>query len=107
MSKLSEYLEKNKIDSRRVVIASRNIEALQPEDRAIRLARAQVKAGDEKPKELAAKKRRSGRALSAPALKRALNGETLTRKARGRIVRAVNLLLGHKGKAEATSLDLF
>ena len=44
MSKLSDYLKKNKIDARRVVAASKTIEGLRPEDRAIRLARKQTKA---------------------------------------------------------------
>jgi len=107
MSKLSDYLKKHKVDERRLLPASKQLEALQPEDRKIRLARVMAKGGDEKAKELAAKPRRSGRALSAPALRRALAGTALPRRARGRIVRAVNAVLAHKSKTEAKATDLF
>ena len=107
MSKLSDYLKKHKIDARRVLSASHGLEALRPEDRAIRLARAQVKAGDEKAKDLAQKPRRSGRPLSAPLLHRALNGTAIPRRARARVVRAVNAVLAHKTKTEAKPSDLF
>jgi hypothetical protein len=107
MSKLSDYLNKHKIDPRRVVAASRRLEALRPEDRKIRLARIDAKGGDESAKELAAQKRRSGRAVSPPAIARALAGQTVTRKTRARIVRAVNSVLAHKSKGEAKAADLF
>ena len=107
MSKLSDYLKKNKIDARRVKSASRALEQLQPEDRVVRLARKQA-ATDESKKELAAKKRRSGRTLSQPTLDRALAGGALTRKSRARVVRAVNVVLALKAKgAEAKHADLF
>lgn len=111
MSKLSDYLKKNKIDARRVVAASSSIEGLRPEDRAIQLARKQAKAGKEGVtdaiKELAAKKSRSGRKVSPPAFARALAGGKLTSRSRARIVRAVNAVLAHKSKAEAKAADLF
>ena len=107
MSKLSDYLKKHKIDSRRVLSASKPLEALQPEDRVIRLARIAAKGGDEKAKETAAKKRRSGRKVSRPTLARALAGQPVTRRARARIVRAVNAVLKNKTKGEAKAADLF
>jgi len=107
VSKLSDYLKKNKIDARRVVTASKQLEALRPDDRVIRLAREQAKAGDESKKELAAKKRRSGRPVTRPLLDRALAGQTVPRRARARIVRAVNAVLAHKTKNEAKPTDLF
>src|SRR5262245_12155794 len=107
MSKLSDYLKKHKIDARRVLAASSELEALRPEDRAIRLARKEA-ATDESKKELAAKKRRSGRKLSQPTLSKALAGGTLTRRSRARVVRAVNAVLALKAKgAEAKPADLF
>jgi hypothetical protein len=106
MSKLSDYLKKHKIDARRVVSASKELEALRPEDRVIRLARKEA-ATDESKKELAAKKRRSGRSLSRPTMNKAVAGGKLTRKARARVRRAVNAVLSHKSKAEATPADLF
>ena len=107
MSKLSDYLHKHKIDPRRILAASKHLEALRPEDRMIRLAREQAKAGDEKSKELAAKKQRSGRAVTRPLLHKALLGKPLTRRARARVVRAINAVLARKSKGEAKGADLF
>jgi len=107
MSKLSDYLKKHKIDPRRVLSASRTLESLQPEDRKIRLAREQVKAGDETKKELAAKKRRSGRPVTGSTLNKAIAGKPLQRRARARVVRAVNAVLSLKTKGEAKAADLF
>jgi len=109
MSKLSDYLEKQKIDPRRVLNASRKLEALRPEDRAIRLARKRVKAGKptDAEKELAEKQRRSGRAVSRPTLDRALAGGALSGAAKVRVLRAVNGVLAQKKKGEAAIGDLF
>jgi hypothetical protein len=109
VSKLSDYLQKHKVDARRIVATSKGIEGLQPEDRAIRLAREQAKDGDEAAKELAAKKRRSGRSVTRPTIERAIAGKPLTRKARARVLRAVNAVLAQKskGKTEAKPTDLF
>ena len=107
MSKLGDFLTKHKLDPRRVLAASKNLEALRPEDRKIRLARVNVKAGVDAAKELAAQKRRSGRAVSGPALRKALAGGKLPRRARGRLLRAVNAVLSHKSKTEAKPADLF
>jgi hypothetical protein len=107
VSKLSDYLNKQKIDPRRVLATSKELEALRPEDRKIRLARVNAKGGDESAKELAAQKRRSGRPVSRPAIARALAGGKVTRKTRARIVRALNAVLAHKSKGEAKPADLF
>ena len=107
MSKLSDYLQKHKIDPRRVLAASKQLEALRPEDRVIRLAREQAKGGDEKSKDLAAKKQRSGRAVTRPLLDKALLGKPLTRRTRARVVRAINAVLAFKSKGEAKGADLF
>jgi hypothetical protein len=111
MSKLTDYLTKHKIDSRRVVAASHEIEALRPEDRVIRMAKKRAKGGDEAAKEaakeLAAKKPRSGRPVSNPTMQRALKGGTLSGAAKTRIVRAVNAVLKTKKKSEAGLRDLF
>ncbi|MCB0271342.1 MAG: hypothetical protein KDH95_24520, partial [Calditrichaeota bacterium] len=70
MSKLSTVLEKSKIDPRRVIAASKKIEGLRPEDRRVKMARKLAKKPEAKDdvKELAAKKPRSGRAVSPPTL---------------------------------------
>jgi len=107
MSKLADFLTKHKIDPRRVLAASKHLEGLRPEDRKVRLARINAKNGVDSAKELAAQKRRSGRAVSGPALRKALAGGALPRRARGRLLRAVNAVLSHKSKSEAKPADLF
>jgi hypothetical protein len=107
MSKLSDYLQQQKIDPRRVLVASRDIEQLRPEDRAVRLAKKRLKGGDEKAKESAEKERRSGRPVSQPTLNRALGGGAVSPAAKSRIVRAVNAVLTQKKKSEVALRDLF
>ena len=110
MSKLSDFLEKNKIDPRRVVAASKNIERLRDEDREVRLAQGKVKQGGDVPdavKEIAAKGRRSGRPVTPPTLKKALEGKDISNKAKTRVTRAVNEVLKTKKKDEVSAQDLF
>jgi len=101
-SKFAEFLEKNKIDARRLIAASRKVEQLRPEDRAVKLAKRQAKAGGEK-KEGAPQKPRSGRPVTPRAITAAQAGKTLTGPAKTRLVRAVNYLLSQK-KAEPVEL---
>jgi hypothetical protein len=107
MSKLSDYLKQQKIDPRRVLVASRDLEQLRPEDRAVRLAKKRLKGGDESAKEAAEKERRSGRPVSQPTLDRALGGGAVSGAAKTRIVRAVNAVLAQKKKSEVALRDLF
>lgn len=111
MTKLADYLKKQKIDSRRVLAASHGLEKLRREDRVIRLAKKRTRGADEAAKEaakeLATKKPRSGRPVSAPTLARALAGGTLSGAAKTRIVRALNVVLTKKKKNEATLRDVF
>ena len=107
MSKLNDYLKKQNIDPRRVLAASRELEALRPDDRAIKLAKKRAKAGDENAKEAAAKKPRSGKPVSGPTMARALAGDAMSGAAKTRVLRAVNAVLGKKKKGEAGLRDLF
>jgi hypothetical protein len=111
MAKLNEYLKKNKIDARRVLVASKSIERLQAEDRKIFAAKKTAKGADEAAKEaakeLASKKPRSGHPVTAPSLSKALAGRGVSGPTKTRIVRAVNALLTAKKKPEATFADLF
>ena len=111
MTKLADFLKKQKIDARRVLAASHDLETLRFEDRVIKQAKVVAKSGDEKAKEAAketaAKKPRSGRPVSAPTLDRALTGGALPGAAKTRILRAVNVVLTKKKKNEATLRDLF
>jgi hypothetical protein len=107
MSKLSDYLQQQKIDPRRLLVASHDIEQLRPEDRSVRLAKKRLKGGDETAKEAAEKERRSGRPVSQPTLNRALGGAALSPAAKSRILRAVNAVLTQKKKSEVALRDLF
>jgi len=109
MSKLSDFLKKNKIDARRILIASDQIESHQPEDRAIRLAKRDAKAPEasDEVKELAGKKPRSGRPVAGPTLRAALEGKPLTGPQKTRITRAINKVLVVKKKGEVTLRELF
>jgi hypothetical protein len=107
MSKLNDYLKKQNIDPRRILMASHELEGLRPEDRATKLAKKRAKGGDETAKEKAAQKPRSGKPVSGPMLARALAGGPVSGAAKTRLLRAVNALLGHKKKAEANLRDLF
>jgi len=101
-SKFAEFLEKNKIDARRLIGASRKVEQLRPEDRAIRLAKRQAKGGGEK-KEGTPQKPRSGRPVTPRAVTAAKAGKSLTGPAKTRLVRAVNYVLSQK-KAEPVDI---
>ncbi len=109
MSKLSDYLKKEKIDQRRLLAVSKKQEQLLPEDRKIKLAKIQAKTPDAKDtvKEMAAKKPRNGRALTKPTLAYALKGEAVGGPAKSKIVRAVNQVRKQQKKAEVTLKDLF
>ena len=105
MSKLSDFLSKKKIDHRRILTISKKLEALQPEDRAAKLA----KKKRSKPEEGAAapKKPRSGRPVSPPTLHAAIAGQAISGPAKTRITRAVNAVLSQKKQAEVGVRDLF
>jgi hypothetical protein len=109
MSKLSEYLEKQKIDPRRILIASRQIERFTREDYAVRRARQVVKKGKptDAQKSLAEKRARSGRPVTRPSLDKALRGERISSTTRSRIVRALNRILSQKKKSEVSASDVF
>jgi hypothetical protein len=107
MSKLQDYLKQQNIDPRRLLIASHDLEALRPEDRATKLAKKQAKGGDESKKEAAAKERRSGKPVSGPTLARALAGQAVSGAAKTRMLRAVNAVLAQKKKGEVALRDLF
>jgi hypothetical protein len=105
-SKLAEFLKAKKLDARRVLIASHELESLQPEDRGIKRAKrvartGAAEGGEEKPKET--RKPRSGRPVTTRALKAALVGGTLSGPSKTRILRAVNHLLEQK-KGEKVDL---
>ncbi len=106
-SKFAEFLEKNKIDARRVMSASRALERLRPEDRAARLAKRKAKGGDAAAaggdEKAAPKKPRSGRPVTQRVINAAQAGKPVPGPAKTRLVRAINHLLAQK-KKEAVDL---
>lgn len=104
-SKFAEFLDKNKIDPRRILAASSELERLRPEDRAAKLARRKGKAKDAAAggEEAAPKKPRSGRPVTPRALAAAQNGKPVPGPAKTRLVRAINHVLAQK-KKEAVDL---
>lgn len=109
MSKLSDFLDKQKINHERLLAVSADLEKLRPEDRQVRLAQRRVRGGkaSDAEKELAAKERRSGKPVTRPTLAAALRGDALHRKAKQRITKAVNQVLAQKKKDAVQVTDLF
>jgi hypothetical protein len=108
MSKLSDYLKTNKIDARRVVGASRDLERQTADDRKLIAKKAAIKAGKaEKDEAVSKAKPRSGRRVTQPAMDRAMGGTTVAGPTKTRIVRAVNAILVARKKPEAKFRDLF
>lgn len=104
-NKFSEFLKSNGIDSRRLLVASRQIERLRPEDRALRLTRRQARAteGAEKPPG----KPRSGRPVTNRLLAQANAGKPVSGPAKTRLLRAVNRVLEQKKKDPTDLRALF
>ncbi|HYO93630.1 MAG TPA: hypothetical protein VER33_03915 [Polyangiaceae bacterium] len=100
-SKFAQFLEKNKIDPRRLLATSRGIERLRREDRSARLGKRQAKAagtpaaaaaadGEKKPK------RRSGRPVTPRLVQAAQLGKPVPGPGKTRLLRALNRILEQK-----------
>jgi hypothetical protein len=109
MSKFGEFLEKEKINPKRLLAASHRVETLRPEDRTVRFAKARVRDGKatDAQKEQAAKQARSGRPVTQPTIDRAVAGKAVPAKAKQRIVRAINHIRAQRKQPEVASADLF
>lgn len=101
--KFAAFLATKKLDVRRLLTASREIEKLRPEDRAIRLAKRLVRKAEDGTVPKETRKPRSGRAITPRTVNAALAGHKLSGPAKTRILRAVNRLLEQK-KAEKVDL---
>lgn len=96
-TKIQEFLKEKKIDPRRLLVASTDVERLRPEDRAIRLAKRQAAKTEDKKKEgKALEKSRSGRPVTQRAIDAALAGKELSGPQKSRILRALNKVLEQK-----------
>lgn len=97
-SKLESFLNENKINDKRLIAASRQLERLRPEDRSIRLKQKQARKSEDGKKPEGLDKPRSGRALTAPGVARALRGDKVSGPMKTRILRAVNRILEQRKK---------
>lgn len=107
-TKLDDFLKEKKIDPRRILAASAEMERLRPEDRAIRLAQRKARRSEDKKKEgLAAKKPRSGRPLTQRAIDAAIQGKGISGPSKTRLLKAVNKILEQKKQDPVTLRALF
>jgi hypothetical protein len=103
-TKIEDFLSAKKIHPDRVIAASRQIERLRPADRAIKLAYRLARKKEDAQKPTGLDKPRSGRAVSATTLGKALTGKPLSGPAKTRILRAVNRILEQR-KEEPVAID--
>lgn len=109
-TKIADFLTEKKIDPRRILVASSDIEGLRPEDRAIRLAKSVARKSEDPAKKkegLAAQKPRSGRPVTQRALDAAMAGKQISGPQKTRILRAVNKLLEQKKQDQVELSALF
>jgi hypothetical protein len=109
-TKFAKFIAAKKLDPRRIMSASHELESLRPEDRAIRLnkRRARVAAAegsDNVQKET--RKPRSGRPVTQRAIDAAMSGGELAGPTKTRILRAVNHLLEQKKQEKVDLRTLF
>ena len=104
-TKFAGFIASKKLDPRRILIASRTIEANQPEDRLIRLKKRLARAAGDAPGD---RSQRDAKAALGPARHRramqaALAGGKLSGPTKTRLVRAVNRVLEQKKQALVAS----
>jgi hypothetical protein len=107
-TKFAQFLATKKLDRRRIVIASKQLETLLPEDRVIKLNKRRARAaegGEGKEKET--RKPRSGRPVTDRALDAAMVGKAVSGPTKTRILHAVNRLLEQKKQAKVELKALF
>ena len=110
-TKFAEFLEANKIDTRRLLATSHKLEQLKAEDRRIKLGKR--KGGEDAPppaegeEKKAPPKPRSGRPLTVPQLNAAKVGKALSGPTKNRFLRAVNRILEQRKKDPVDLRALF
>lgn len=108
-NKFAQFLQDNKIDPRRLIVASHELEKLRPEDRKAKLAKRRVKAGKATAPEGEAKpgKPRSGRPVTQRLLASVTAGKPVTGPAKTRVLRALNKVLEQKKKSAVELKSIF
>ncbi len=105
-TKFAQFIAAKKLDPRRIIAASHELETLRPEDREIKLKKRQTK-GSENAEKKETRKPRSGRPVTPRALEAALTGGELSGPTKTRILRAVNHLLEQKKQDKVDLRALF
>jgi hypothetical protein len=98
-SKIEDFLKEKKIDPRRILAASAELERLRLEDRKIRLVKRAARKSEDAAKKkegLAVKKPRSGRPVTIEAIHAAYAGKNIAGPQKTRILRALNHILEQK-----------
>jgi hypothetical protein len=103
-TKLETFLNEKKIDHRRVLIASKQLEKLRAEDRRTRLVLKQARKSEDAKRPEGIEKPRSGKPVTPVGLRNAMAGLRTSGAAKTRILRAVNRILEQK-KQDAVTLD--
>ena len=112
-TKFAEFLTSKKLDHRRLMAVSHELETLHREDRDIKLGKRRAKSGEAAaaPAEGApkpeVKKPRSGRPVTPRALNAAMTGGTLSGPTKTRLLKAVNHLLEQKKQPKVELKALF
>ena len=106
-TKIEEFLKDKKIDTRRLIAASSDLESFTREDRGLRLLKRVARKSEDAAKKkegLAAKKPRTGRPVTNRAFTAAIAGKQISGPQKTRILRAVNHILAQK-KQDAVELS--
>ncbi|MBI2390806.1 MAG: hypothetical protein HYV09_14545 [Deltaproteobacteria bacterium] len=106
-SKLEQFLSSKKIDRRQLLVVSKDLEQLRPEDRKLKLAKRQSKGEGNEGKAKPTGKPRSGRPLSEVTLNKILAGKDVSGPSKTRVLRAVNTILERKKQDKVQIADLF
>jgi hypothetical protein len=108
-TKFAQFLAAKKLDRRRIVSASRTLETLRPEDRAIKLKKRQLRAAADGAAnaEKETRKPRSGRPVTDRAIDAALVGKAISGPTKTRILKAINHLLAQKKQEKVELRALF
>ena len=98
-TKFAQFLQDNKIDPRRIIVASQELERLRPEDRKIKLQkRVAKKAGTKAAEGEKPAKPRTGRAVTPRLIESVSVGKPVSGPAKTRLLRALNHVLVAKKK---------
>jgi hypothetical protein len=108
-SKIQEFLKEKKIDARRILSASAEIERLRREDRGIRLTKRTARKGEDADakKKAAELKPRSGRPITERAIAAVLAGKEVAGPVKTRILRALNHVLEQKKQEKVELAAIF